>query len=72
MTYIKLRDDLYLLSWIEEGCNGNQGTIAFNPRLMRSAGFFYGIHDGELQLTLTGALARYVGSYDIRGYFQCN
>jgi hypothetical protein len=38
--YVKLREDAYLMSWVEETCNGHQGTFVFNPRIMHDCGFF--------------------------------
>ncbi|MDR1329008.1 MAG: molybdenum cofactor biosynthesis F family protein [Oscillospiraceae bacterium] len=71
--YIKLRDDAYLMSWTEDDCNGNQGTIVFNPRIMHDAGFFFGIagdaNPPDLHLTTTGALARDLGTFDIKKFF---
>jgi hypothetical protein len=71
--YIKLRDDAYLMSWTEDDCNGNQGTIVFNPRIMHDAGFFFGIageaNPPDMHLTTTGALARSLGTFDIAKYF---
>ena len=68
--YIKLRDDAYLMSWIEETCNGNQGTFVFNPQLMHDAGFFYGVEDEGVKVNAFGAYARHCGSFDIKGYFD--
>lgn len=67
--YIKLREDAYLFSWTEDTCNGNQGTMVFNPRLMHDAGFFFGIGDDDVHLSLMGAYARAAGSYDVMKYF---
>ena len=68
--YVKLRDDAYLMSWVEETCNGMQGTFVFNPNIMHDAGFFYGIGDGGLKLTSFGAYARHCGDFDILKYFD--
>ena len=68
--YIKLRDDAYLMSWIEETCNGNQGTFVFNPILMHDAGFFYGVENEGVKVNAFGAYARTCGTFDIRKYFN--
>ncbi len=68
--YIKLRDDAYLMSWIEETCNGNQGTFVFNPNLMHDAGFFYGVEDEGVKVNAFGAYARHCGEFDIKKYFD--
>jgi len=72
--YVKLRDDAYLMSWTEDNCNGNQGTLVFNPRLMHDCGYFFGIGDLEeepdLHLTPMGAYARPLGRFDLMKYFD--
>jgi hypothetical protein len=71
--YVKLRDDAYLMSWTEDGCNGNQGTFVFNPRIMHDAGFFFGVGDtdgaDDVHLTPMGAFARPLNGFDIMKYF---
>jgi hypothetical protein len=64
--YVKLREDAYLFAWTEDTCNGNQGLMVFNPRLMHDAGFFFGLGDHDLHLTTMGAYARNAGGFDIK------
>lgn len=67
--YGKLRDDTYIFSWVEEGCNGSLGTLVFNTRTMHDAGFFFGAdHKEGIHLRAFGAYARALGRFDIRGY----
>jgi hypothetical protein len=68
--YVKLREDAYMMSWVEETCNGHQGTFVFNPRIMHDCGFFYGLNENGLHLTSFGAYARTAGQYDIAAYFD--
>jgi hypothetical protein len=73
--YVKLRDDAYLMSWTEDACNGNQGTMIINPWLMHDGGFFFGIGDSpdgpsDLHLTPMGAFARPLHGFDIMKYFN--
>lgn len=68
--YVKLREDAYMMSWVEETCNGMQGTFVFNPRIMHDCGFFYGIDDNGINLTSFGAYARHCADYDILPYFE--
>jgi len=68
--YIKLREDAYLFSWTEDTCNGNQGTMVFNPNLMHDAGFFFGVGDDDVHLSAMGAYARAAGGFDILKYFD--
>ena len=73
--YVKLRDELYLFTWIEEACNGSQGTIVFNKKTMHDCGCFYGVNEightppSGLTLGTFGALARNAGYYDVKRYF---
>ena len=67
--YIKLREDVYLFSWSEENCNGNQGIVVINRRIRHDGGFFYGMYQDGLKLSITGAYMRELGKLDIRKYF---
>ena len=67
--YAKIRDGVYLFSWVEEACNGGQGTIVINTKMMHDCGFgFSGTKDG-LRLDTMGALARNAGIFDVKGFF---
>ncbi|MCL2124842.1 MAG: molybdenum cofactor biosynthesis F family protein [Oscillospiraceae bacterium] len=68
--YIKLRDDAYIFQWVEENCNGSQGLVCFNPRIMHDGGFFFGLNHTELRLNVTGAYARDLGSFNVMKYFD--
>lgn len=68
--YIKLREDAYLFTWVEEKCNGSQGLMVFNPRLMHDAGYFFHADEHGLSLTTLGAYARTCGDFDIKKYFE--
>jgi len=72
--YVKLRDDVYLMSWTEDTCNGNQGTFVLNTSIMHDAGFFFGIGgnaggEADVHLDPLGAYCRPLGSFDIMKYF---
>ena len=68
--YIKLRDDAYLFQWTEENCNGSQGLVCINPRILHDGGFFYGVNHERLSLNITGAYARNLGTFDVMKYFD--
>jgi len=68
--YVKLREDAYLFCWVEEKCNGAQGLMVFNPRLMHDAGYFFRADQNGLRLSTLGAYARMAGTYDINKYFE--
>lgn len=67
--YVKLRDDTYLFSWVEEACNGSQGTLLWNTRSMHDCGFSYGVSKDGLRLSTIGAYARDAGRFDIRKFY---
>jgi hypothetical protein len=67
--YAKIRDGVYLFSWVEEACNGGQGTIVINTKIMHDCGFgFSGTKDG-LRLDTMGACARNAGVFDVKRCF---
>ena len=68
-AYVKLRDDLYLFTWVEEACNGHQGTIVFNARTMHDCGFGYGVGKEGLHLNTIGAHARNAGYFDVKKFY---
>ena len=63
------RDDAYLFQWVEENCNGSQGLVVFNPKILHDSGFFFGVSHTGLSLNITGAYARSLGKFDIMKYF---
>ena len=67
--YVKLRDDAYLFQWVEEKCNGSQGLVVINPKILHDGGFFFGVSHSGLKLSITGAYGRELGRYDILKYF---
>ena len=67
--YVKLRDDIYLFTWVEEACNGTQGTIIINNRIMHDCGFAFHVDKEGLNLSTIGAYSRNAGYYDIKKYF---
>ncbi len=67
--YVKLRDDAFLFQWVEENCNGSQGLVVINPRILHDGGFFFGVSHSGLKLSITGAYGRELGRYDILKYF---
>ncbi|MCQ2406526.1 MAG: molybdenum cofactor biosynthesis F family protein [Oscillospiraceae bacterium] len=67
--YIKLREDAYIFQWVEENCNGMQGLVVINPRILHDGGFFYGVGRNGLSLSITGAFGRDLGRFDIKKYF---
>ena len=70
--YIKLRDDVYVMNWVEERWEGIMGCVAMNLRLMHDCGFSFGVSaDGEsVHLEIMGALARNAGYADLSGIYD--
>jgi hypothetical protein len=66
--YSKLRDGVYIMSWVEEACNGTLGVICFNQRIMHDAGFGFHVGRNGLSLSVVGARARHAGKFDIKKY----
>lgn len=67
---IKLREDAYIIQWVEENCNGAQGLMVFNPYLMHDCGFFFHIDRDGLHLSITGATARDCGRLNVMQYYD--
>ena len=69
----KTRDDAYLMSWVEDACNGMQGFCP-QSNLMHDAGFGFGMSNFEgedaLSVTTVGAYARPLAGFDILKYFE--
>jgi hypothetical protein len=67
--YVKVRDGIYLFTWVEEACNGGQGTIVINTKTMHDCGFGFSGGKGGLSLSTMGAYARHAGFYDVKKFF---
>ncbi len=68
--FIRLRPDVYLLNWIEEKCNGSQGLLVINRKVLHDCGFFYGVNREGLRLEAAGAFMRELGHFDILKYYR--
>lgn len=70
-TYIKLRDEVYIMTWVEEKWAGGLSTAAMNLRIMHDCGFNLALsHDGqELKFTVLSAFARDAGRCDLSGIY---
>lgn len=66
--YVKLRDDVFIMAWVEEACNGTLGVICYNRRTMHDAGFGYHVGPNGLSLSVVGARARHAGKFNIEKY----
>jgi hypothetical protein len=67
--YVKIRDGLYFLYWLEEACNGTLGAILVNMRTMHDAGIGYHCDEKGLSMSQIGAPARHAGAFDAKRFF---
>lgn len=67
--YVKVRDGIYLMAVNEEACNGSQMIVLINTRITHDCGFGFSGGAGGVNLSLTGAIGRHIGCYDVRDYF---
>ena len=68
--YVKVREGLYFVYWLEEACNGTLGTILVNLRTMRNAGMDFHCGAQGLNLGPVGAHARHAGRFDLTRFYQ--
>ncbi len=70
-TYIKLRDEVYVMTWVEEKWSGNLSSAAMNLRIMHDCGFILSTsHDcSTLDFTMLSAYARDAGKCDLSGIY---
>jgi MoaF C-terminal domain/MoaF N-terminal domain len=69
-SYVKIRDGLYFMYWLEEACNGTLGTILVNLHTMRDVGIGYNCGANGLNMNALGAHERLAGRFDIRRFYQ--
>jgi hypothetical protein len=69
-AYVKIRNGLYFMYWLEEACNGTLGTILVNLHTMRDVGIGYNCGDNGLNMNGMGAHERLAGHFDIRRFYQ--
>jgi hypothetical protein len=69
--YIKLRDDVYIMSFVEQKWDGLIDIFCMNLRIMRDVGFEFEIsHDGtHMEFKKVGAWGREAGKIDLRGVY---
>ncbi|MDR1555465.1 MAG: molybdenum cofactor biosynthesis F family protein [Tannerellaceae bacterium] len=62
--YVKIRDGVYMLSWIEMRSQGIQGILLFNTKTMHDCGTCHGMtHDQTFEFNTFGAESRGAGRY---------
>jgi len=68
--FVKIRDGIYFMYWLEEACNGTLGTILLNLNIMHDAGIGYNCGAKGLNMSTIGAIVRHAGKFDVDRYFQ--
>ena len=69
-AYVKIRDGLFFMYWLEEACNGTLGTILVNLHTMRDVGVGYNCGPQGLNMSAVGAHERLAGQFDIKRFYQ--
>ena len=69
-SYVKIRDGLYFMYWLEEACNGTLGTILVNLHTMRDVGIGYNCGENGLNMNALGAHERLAGRFDVMRFYQ--
>ncbi len=69
-AYVKIRNGLYFIYWLEEACNGTLGTILVNLHTMRDVGIGYNCGENGLNMNALGAHERLAGQFDVRRFYQ--
>ena len=67
--FVKIRDGIYFMCWLEEGCNGTLGTILLNLNIMHDAGIGYSCGSRGLDMSQIGAIVRHAGKFEVDKYF---
>jgi hypothetical protein len=61
---------VYLFNLVEEACDGIETSIVMNNKTMRVCGFEFQGGSGGVDLSVEGAIARSIGSYDVKRFFE--
>jgi hypothetical protein len=72
--YVKFRENVYLISWMESFSSGQNDTKIFNLNTMHDAGVCYGIPDGygaraPFEYNTFGSEARHAGTVDVSAIY---
>ncbi len=68
--FVKIRDGIYFMYWLEEACNGTLGTILLNMNIMHDAGIGYNCGSRGLNMSTIGAIVRHAGKFEVDKYFE--
>ncbi len=69
-SYVKIREGIYLVYFLEEACNGTLGTLLINLHTMHDCGVGMSCGPNGLSLSSIGAHGRHAGRFDTARFFQ--
>jgi hypothetical protein len=67
--YVKVRPGVYLFCQNEEACNGAQMIELLNTKISHDCGFGFNGGARGVNLSVTGAIGRHIGKFDILEYY---
>ena len=68
--YVKFRDNVFLISWLETYSSGQNDSKIFNLNTMHDVGVCYGIPDGApFEYNTYGSQARHAGTVDVSSIY---
>ena len=67
--FVKLRDGIYIFCQNEEACNGAEMIELINTNITHDCGFGFSGGAQGVNLSLTGAIGRHIGQFDIKKYY---
>jgi hypothetical protein len=67
--FVKLRDGAYIFCQNEEACNGAEMIELINTKISHDCGFGFSGGAKGVTLSLTGAIGRHIGYYDIKKFY---
>jgi hypothetical protein len=70
--YVKVRDGVYIFTLNEEACNGAEMCVMINTKISHDCGFGFSGGPEGVRLSLTGAIGRHIGRFQVKEYFGPN
>ena len=67
--FVKLREGIYIFCQNEEACNGAEMIELINTKITHDCGFGFSGGAQGVNLSLTGAIGRHIGQFDIKKYY---
>jgi hypothetical protein len=67
--FVKLREGIYIFCQNEEACNGSEMIELINTKISHDCGFGFSGGQAGVNLSLTGAIGRHIGCFDIKKFY---